>query len=111
MILKLAEYKTIKTLFYVFQKTKSCFIAPGLAGTEDLNSISNNSLRCCFPVLHGAFGEDGTIQGLLEIAQVPYVGCGVMASSLTMDKEKTKQVWQTQNLPVVPYMTVKKHDF
>ncbi len=64
-----------------------------------------------FPVLHGSYGEDGTIQGLLEMIQIPYVGCGVMTSSLTMDKEKTKQVWQNKNLPIVPFVCIKKHEF
>lgn len=96
----------------ISENNEAVFIAPGLGGDRGFKTASQ-TIPCdvVFPVLHGAFGEDGTIQGLLEIAQVPYVGCGVMASSLTMDKEKTKQVWQTQNLPVVPYMTVKKHEF
>lgn len=59
---------------------------------------------CVFPALHGSFGEDGNIQGLFEMAEVPYVGCTTMASALTMDKEKTKQVWQAAGLPVVPYV-------
>lgn len=63
-----------------------------------------------FPVLHGTFGEDGTIQGLFEMAELPYVGCGTMASSLTMDKEKTKQIWESANLPIVPYICAKKHE-
>jgi len=56
-----------------------------------------------FPVLHGPGGEDGTIQGLLELAGVPYVGSGVLASALGMDKIMCKAVWQAHNLPVVPY--------
>ncbi len=62
-----------------------------------------------FPVLHGTFGEDGTIQGLFEMADVPYVGAGVMASSVAMDKEKTKVLWQAAGLPVVPFIAVKAH--
>ena len=46
----------------------------------------------CFPVLHGTFGEDGTVQGLLELADLPYVGAGVLASSVSMDKEMMKRV-------------------
>ncbi len=61
-----------------------------------------------FPVLHGTFGEDGTIQGLLEIAGIPYAGAGVLASALAMDKAMTKSVWQRADLPVVPFMTVSK---
>jgi len=59
---------------------------------------------CVLPVLHGTFGEDGTIQGLMEIADLPYAGPGVLAASLGMDKEMTKQVWFRENLPVVPFL-------
>ncbi len=54
-----------------------------------------------FPVLHGTFGEDGTMQGLLELADLPYVGAGVLASSVSMDKEMTKRVCAARMLPVV----------
>lgn len=57
-----------------------------------------------FPVLHGPWGEDGTIQGLFELAGVPYVGSGVMASALGMDKAMCKTIWQSQGLPVVPHL-------
>lgn len=61
-----------------------------------------------FPVLHGSFGEDGTIQGLFEMADLPYVGGGVLASSTAMYKEKTKIIWQHENLPVVPFLCVRR---
>lgn len=57
-----------------------------------------------FPVLHGPFGEDGTIQGLLEMLQIPYVGCNVLASSTAMDKLQCKAIWEAAGLPVVPYI-------
>jgi D-alanine-D-alanine ligase len=59
-----------------------------------------------FPVLHGTFGEDGTVQGLLELADLPYVGAGVMASAISMDKEMTKRVCKQRMLPVVEYVAV-----
>ena len=59
-----------------------------------------------FPVLHGTFGEDGTVQGLLELADLPYVGAGVLASSVSMDKEMMKRVCRERMLPVVDYVTV-----
>jgi D-alanine-D-alanine ligase len=59
-----------------------------------------------FPVLHGTFGEDGTVQGLLELADLPYVGAGVLASSVSMDKEMMKRVCKERMLPVVDYVTV-----
>jgi D-alanine-D-alanine ligase len=59
-----------------------------------------------FPVLHGTFGEDGTMQGLLELADLPYVGAGVLASAVSMDKEMMKRVCRERMLPVVDYVTV-----
>jgi len=59
-----------------------------------------------FPVLHGTFGEDGTVQGLLELADLPYVGAGVLASAVSMDKEMMKRVCKERLLPVVDYCTV-----
>jgi len=59
-----------------------------------------------FPVLHGTFGEDGTMQGLLELAGLPYVGAGVMASAVSMDKEMMKRVCKERMLPIVEYATV-----
>lgn len=60
------------------------------------------------PVLHGAFGEDGTIQGLFELAGVPYVGCRVLGSSVSMDKIYTKKILQTVGIPQVKSLYVKK---
>jgi D-alanine-D-alanine ligase len=62
-------------------------------------------LDLIFPVLHGPYGEDGTIQGLLEMANIPYVGCGVLGSALAMDKEKTKVILRAQGLPVLEAVT------
>jgi D-alanine-D-alanine ligase len=59
-----------------------------------------------FPVLHGTFGEDGTVQGLLELAGLPYVGAGVLASAVSMDKEMMKRVCAERLLPVVEFVTV-----
>jgi len=66
-----------------------------------------------FPVLHGTFGEDGTIQGLFELADLPYVGAGVLGSSVSMDKEMMKRVCAERMLPVVDYVTItrEKPDF
>jgi D-alanine-D-alanine ligase len=58
-----------------------------------------------FPILHGTFGEDGTVQGLLELADLPYVGAGVMGSSISMDKEMMKRVCRERGLPVVDYVS------
>jgi D-alanine-D-alanine ligase len=63
------------------------------------------------PVLHGPFGEDGTIQGLLELAGVPYVGAGVLASAVSMDKEYMKLIFQARGLPVGPHVVVRERDW
>jgi D-alanine-D-alanine ligase len=61
-----------------------------------------------FPVLHGPFGEDGTVQGLLELAGVAYVGAGVAASAVCMDKDLFKAVMRAKDVPVVPSVTVRR---
>ncbi|MGH3548367.1 MAG: D-alanine--D-alanine ligase family protein [Pseudonocardiaceae bacterium] len=63
-----------------------------------------------FPVLHGAFGEDGTIQGLLELADVPYVGSGVLASAVGMDKEFARTLLRAQGLPVTDAVVLRAGD-
>jgi len=62
---------------------------------------ANPGIDVVFPVLHGTFGEDGTVQGLLELAELPYVGAGVLGSSLAMDKDVMKRVCRERGLPVV----------
>ena len=64
-----------------------------------------------FPVLHGPFGEDGTVQGLLELADVRYVGSGVLASAVGMDKHYMKLVFAAHDLPVGPYVVVTPRDW
>ena len=61
-----------------------------------------------FPVLHGTFGEDGTIQGLFELADLPYVGANVLASAVSMDKDVMKRVCRDQGLPVVEWMVLSR---
>ncbi|WP_432662530.1 D-alanine--D-alanine ligase [Wukongibacter baidiensis] len=73
-----------------------------------------NKIDVVFPALHGPYGEDGTIQGLLEMADIPYVGAGVLASSLCMDKAYSKKLFELEGLNVVEYVVVlrnklKKH--
>jgi len=64
-----------------------------------------------FPILHGPFGEDGTIQGLLELAGIPYVGAGVLASALGMDKAAQKTLFEAAGLGVVPHQVVYERDW
>jgi D-alanine-D-alanine ligase len=78
-------------------------LAPG--GAEVLASVD-----VVFPVLHGPYGEDGTIQGLLELAGVPYVGAGVLASAAGMDKEFTKKLLVAEGLPIGEYAVLRAAD-
>lgn len=64
-----------------------------------------------FPVLHGTFGEDGTVQGLLELAGLPYVGAGVLASAVGMDKDVQKRLFEQAGLPIVPFMAVRRSEW
>jgi D-alanine-D-alanine ligase len=64
-----------------------------------------------FPVLHGTYGEDGTLQGLLEMANIPYVGNGVLGAALGMDKEKMKMVFETAGLPNVKYYVFRRNQW
>jgi D-alanine-D-alanine ligase len=66
---------------------------------------ANAGIDVVFPALHGTFGEDGTMQGLLELADLPYVGPGVLGSALAMDKEVMKQICRAHGLPVVEFAT------
>lgn len=73
---------------------------------EPLNYLKQ--MDVVFPVLHGLYGEDGTIQGLLELINVPYVGCKVMSSAISMDKAYTKIIFDKAGLKQVPYQFIKK---
>jgi D-alanine-D-alanine ligase len=73
--------------------------------------VTGLSLDVIFPVLHGPYGEDGTIQGLLELANIPYVGAGVLASAVGMDKAIMKVVFAARGLPVCPYRVVLRADW
>src|SRR6266849_8831321 len=68
-------------------------------------------LDVVFPVMHGTFGEDGTIQGLLDLAGLPFVGAGVLGSAIGMDKDLTKRLLQAEKIPVVPWITVRRADW
>src|SRR6202161_2669362 len=72
-----------------------------MGGGSSSASHPSVTVDVVFPVLHGTFGEDGTVQGLLELAGLPYVGAGVLASAVAMDKEMMKRLCVEGNLPVV----------
>ena len=78
---------------------------PQFRGLTNLANRANSlALDVVFPVLHGTFGEDGTIQGLLEMADIPYVGCGVLASACGMDKAFMKTLFRDADLPMCQYV-------
>lgn len=68
------------------------------------------SVDVVFPVLHGSFGEDGTIQGLLKLLNIPFVGCSVMGSAMGMDKDVAKRLWRDAGIPVAKWKCVTKRD-
>src|SRR5260221_14080258 len=78
-------------------------------GSEQLRD--NGALDVIIPALHGTYGEDGTLQGLLEMANVPYVGCGVLGSALGMDKEKIKMIFRSVGLPGVEHIVCRRHEW
>jgi D-alanine-D-alanine ligase len=88
---------------------RQVFAAPGRGLVVEVAGEGVERLPCdlVFPVLHGSFGEDGTIQGLLEVAGLPYVGAPVLGSSIGMDKEKAKELWIMAGLPVVPFLAAR----
>jgi D-alanine-D-alanine ligase len=69
------------------------------------------SIDVIFPVLHGTFGEDGTIQGLFELAGLPYVGSGVLGSAVGMDKDVMKRLFSVAGLPITKHITLLRHDW
>jgi D-alanine-D-alanine ligase len=100
-ILQAMDQEKYKALHYVISKAGKWSprpIVPEPGGNPGIDVV--------FPVLHGPFGEDGTLQGLLEMADLPYVGAGVLASSASMDKEIMKRLATERGLPVVEYVVV-----
>ncbi len=85
---------------------------PSTDAVATLNQRSlGGPLDVVFPVLHGTFGEDGTVQGLLELAGVPYVGAGVLGSAVGMDKDTQKRVLRDAGVPVVKYHSIIRADY
>lgn len=86
---------------------------PTYQGLTLLETVKENSqpLDVVFPVLHGTYGEDGTIQGLFEMANIPYIGCGVLASSCGMDKVTMKALFRDAGLPMCRYTWFLRRDY
>src|SRR6267142_3503717 len=98
----------------VFKNAPKVVLPPNPADTDGGSALIRlgesgeaRGIDVVFPVMHGPLCEDGTIQGLLELADLPYVGCGVLASAVAMDKEMTKRVARDAGLAIVPYVSLK----
>ncbi len=90
------------------EQAPECFLVPEpnrqALVAADNGEMHSAPLDVIFPVVHGTYGEDGTLQGLLELANIPYVGAGVLASAVGMDKIVQKQIFQQEKLPVAGYI-------
>lgn len=93
---------------------KTAIISPDAVAKQlvitDGKTTKTQSIGVVFPVLHGMYGEDGTIQGLLDMAQIPYVGCGVLASAVSMDKFYTKIIVDTLGIRQAAWVPVRKQE-
>jgi D-alanine-D-alanine ligase len=78
---------------------------------RDLGDLKREGFARCFIALHGRYGEDGTVQGALELLGIPYTGSGVMASSMAIDKTTTKRVWLAEGLPTPKYRLLHRQAF
>jgi D-alanine-D-alanine ligase len=78
---------------------------------RDLVELKRKNFRRCFIALHGRFGEDGTVQGALELLGIPYTGSGVMASAISIDKVMTKRVWLAEGIPTPKYTLLQRGSY
>jgi D-alanine-D-alanine ligase len=92
---------------------RECGLAPFQIDSSTLRRAADRAINVdlIFPVLHGTFGEDGTIQGLLELADIAYVGAGVLGSAAGMDKDVMKSLFRASGLPIVRHVTVLRNQF
>ncbi|ONI40348.1 D-alanine--D-alanine ligase A [Candidatus Epulonipiscium fishelsonii] len=94
----------------------ACVLSPdatdgGLILMREDEDIVKIRIDKVFPVLHGKYGEDGTVQGLCKLAQIPYVGCGVISSAISMDKAFTKIIVKEAGIPQADFVIIKEEDF
>ena len=78
---------------------------------QPMDELKRQGFARCFIALHGRYGEDGTVQGALELLGIPYTGAGVMASSMAIDKVMTKRVWLAEGLPTPRYVLLRQGEF
>lgn len=106
---QVSEMLGIKEAVLSSSKDFQGLIVPPISGLVGRNAL--RKLDVVFPVVHGAHGEDGTLQGLCELVDLPYVGCGVMASAIAIDKPMTKAVLKAHGLPVLEGMVVTRQQW
>jgi len=78
---------------------------------RDISELKRKGFKRCFIALHGRFGEDGTVQGALELLGIPYTGSGVMASSVSIDKVMTKRIWIAEGIPTPKYQLLHRGSY
>lgn len=79
--------------------------------SSSLSQLTSHNVDAVFPITHGTYGEDGTLQGLLEMLDLPYVGCNTAASAVAMDKVLSKRLFSACGIPVVPWVSVSRGSF
>jgi len=89
---------------------KTIAVRPDNSSIVSAEDAGNISIDVVFPILHGPFGEDGTIQGLLKLANIPFVGSGVLGSAVGMDKDVMKRLLRDAGIPIGRFMVVKSHE-
>jgi len=89
---------------------KTIALRPDSGGMISAENMGNINIDVVFPILHGPFGEDGTIQGLLKLADIPFVGPGVLGSAAGMDKDVMKRLLRDAGIPIGKFLTVKSHE-
>ena len=82
-----------------------------LSSSQSLQSLDSSSFDVVFPLLHGPYGEDGTVQGFLKLMNLPFVGSDVLGSAVGMDKIMMKDVFKAYGLPQLPYLAIKRRDW
>lgn len=83
-------------------------VLPAVHHKDAKSHVATKAVDVIFPVLHGTYGEDGTVQGFLELANIPYVGAGVAASAIGMDKVLQKEIFRARGLPLTDYLVFKR---
>lgn len=101
--------KTIDELEYVTESRSDPSFSPAktLAAIE---TAMQQQIDVIFPILHGPYGEDGTVQGFLELMNIPYIGCGVVSSAASMDKDIAKRLLRDAGIPIADFMTFSKSE-